>query len=117
MEFLPDDIINIIISYANPRLSDEMKDCIEEAGTIQSEVYLNPPSMFEYKLRLLGPGVLSSHVFFLEHNKMKYAFYYDLYFTRKALMELLTNYYGDNKIPMVSKLKTKKHIVQRLMSL
>ena len=138
MEFLPDVIINIIISYANPRLSDEMKDCIEEAGKIQSEIYAQPHMSLKYTYKLqdgrfvsipeymasasnIHPPRDAKYVMncgvrrpFLRLGDGRNSLVYD---TKKKLMEMLTNYYGGNKIPLISKLKTKKHIIQRLMSL
>jgi len=167
MDHLPQEVINIIISFANPRLTDKLKIHIEIAGKIQSEMYEVNTPYFKYTSELYeansprfkytykkqnggfrrerlqgwvnewdasygGPYIhikvgnfeppkddkhytnCGARKPFLCHTSLGICAMYD---TRKELMEMLTNYYGGNKIPLISKLKTKKHIIQRIMSL
>jgi len=143
MDHLPQEVINIIISFANPRLTDKLKIHIEIVGKIQSEMYEDESPKLKYTYKNKDGSFRYERLYTFSHrwvhafekvvfrdfhppNDDKYytncgarkPFRYDvIYDTRKELIEMLTNYYGGNKIPLISKLKTKKHIVQRIMSL
>jgi hypothetical protein len=50
-------------------------------------------------------------------SDIKSPFDYKYYYSKAELMEILKEYYGGGKIPLISKLKNKRQIVQRIMSL
>lgn len=127
MDKLPEEIINLIIRFASPRLSDDLKDYIEVYGMVQNKMYEKDYPRLKYTFKC-GNGEFrrvwtNAHIRDLKHSKyhMSYnvrgPFDYSDYYSKKELMDILKEYYGGGKIPLVSKLKNKRQIVQRLMSL
>ena len=120
MDTLPNEIINLIIRFASPRLTDEMKDEVKIHVKIRTELIYKFGFRYSYKC---GDGQIRSYLSKcrdIEASrplKSYRPFDYKYYYTKKELIDTLTDYYGGNKIPLISKLKNKRQIVQRIMSL
>lgn len=128
MDKLPKEIVNYIMLYANPRLDDDLKEYIEAFGTVQTKMYEKNNIRLRYTI-ICGDGFHHIRIGYndicdVKHLKYQLSYHvrspfeYDtIRFSKKELMNILKEYYGGKEIPLVSKLKNKKQIVQRLMSL
>ena len=124
MDQLPQELIELITFFANPRLSVELKNSIELIGGYKSEVYKKKYIRLKYTFKNKW-----KNEFYIvrldcrdascirDHKHYNWCKRYNIHKTRNELKEIINNYYGGRKIPLVSKLKTKKQLVQRLMSL
>mgnify|MGYP003631702952 FL=1 len=124
MNQLPQELVELITFFANPRLSVELKQSIELIGGYKSTVYKRKYIRLKYtykhenefktfRLEVKDASCIRE----LGGNRPMWCTRYYKGHTNNELKEILKIYYGGRKIPLVSKLKTKKQLVQRLMSL
>lgn len=129
MDKLPKELVNIIMLYANPRLDYDLNEDIEVYGAVQNKMYEKNNIRLRYTIKCDDGRIHHIYIGYnnirdVKHSKYEFThnlrspFQYDTTrFSKKELMDILKEFYGGGKIPLASKLKNKRQIVQRLMSL
>tara|TARA_R110001606_G_scaffold270695_1_gene419198 strand:+ start:1093 stop:1536 length:444 start_codon:yes stop_codon:yes gene_type:complete len=122
---LPDEIMSNIYFLAAPTLDIELKDSIEIMGLYTSELWKKENLNRRIKLTFMNPNGdtrwvsinSANHLNRIGNQIILPKGWVLLSYTKNELLQILKNYYGGGKIPLISKIKTKKQIVQRIMSL
>ena len=113
---LPDEILANIYFLAAPTLDIELKYSIEIMALCISEA--RSPENIRRLTTMYPYGTFRAVVSALRLNHLIRPVYCGLlFYTKNELLQILKNYYGGGKIPLIGKMKTKKQIVQRIMSL